>query len=122
MGIRKLSEEVVTAISPNSLLLGRTYNQADCNYNYEDGPSKHTRQLKAIDDLEKEWWQKWSSQCWDSIFSYYKKSDVERNTSLKVGDICLLSYKHRLSKDLFRICCVTKIVTGDIDAPGTVEI
>ena len=62
------------------------------------------------------------SQCWDSLFPYYKKSYVKRNTNLKVRDICLLSYKHKLGKDLFRICHVTKIVTGDIDAPRTVEI
>ena len=80
-------------ISPNTLLLGRISDTVDNDDNYEDRPVLHASQLQLILGFQ------WSVQCWYNIFPNYRKKYLVVNTSLKVGDICALSYKHKLGKD-----------------------
>ena len=51
----------------------------------EDKEDKFTRRAALVDKLERDWWQVWYTQCFDSLFP--KRRHAMQN--LKVGDIVL---------------------------------
>ena len=76
------------AITPNDLLLGRTWNQVPGPvYDLEES---FTRRQHVMRELERSWWDQWIVQALPSLVPYKRWKHEHR--SLQIGDIVLVLY------------------------------
>ena len=78
-----------THITPNDLILGRSTNSVPQGP-FETNPSI-TKRFMFVQRLIDEWWKNWFSSVLPSLVPSYKWRCKFRN--VKIGDICLISYK-----------------------------
>ena len=113
------SDGEILPITPNDLLLGRTSNQLSSLVDSDD-EDKLTRRIKFIEEVEREWWKLWFSQCWHDLFPRHKWKNPEEN--LRTGDICLKGYSSSLGKNRYVICRVGEVFPDENGLVRTVEI
>ena len=72
-----------------------------------------SRRAALIDKLERDWWQMWYTQCFDSLFPFPKWRHAMQN--LKVGDIVLFGADNKVGKGDYRLARVCDV---NLDADG----
>ena len=106
IGIRNLTEEDLMPITPNHLLLGQV-----STHNLTFNEQGNLIGLDRMKDYHKEilqsWWTMWKEQVFPKLFKYYDQAGAQEQVNLKVGDVCLLNYKTKVTSH-FRLCVVLK--------------
>ena len=87
------------------LLLGKTSTGNLESTAIEDKEDKFTRRAALVDKLERDWWQVWYTQCFDSLFP--KRRHAMQN--LKVGDIVLFGADNKVGKGEYRLARVCDV-------------
>ena len=93
------------------LLLGKTSTGNLESTAIEDKEDKFTRRAALIDKLERDWWQMWYTQCFDSLFPFPKWRHAMQN--LKVGDIVLFGSDNKVGKGDYRLARVCDVNLDD---------
>ena len=93
------------------LLLGKTSTGDLDSTAIEDKEDKFTRRAALIDKLERDWWQMWYTQCFDSLFPFPKWRHAMQN--LKVGDIVLFGSDSKVGKGDYRLARVCDVNLDD---------
>ena len=93
------------------LLLGKTSTGDLDSTAIEDKEDKFTRRAALIDKLERDWWQMWYTQCFDSLFPFPKWRHAMQN--LKVGDIVLFGSDNKVGKGDYRLARVCDVNLDD---------
>ena len=122
MRVHCKGEGEMLPLTPNHLLLGKTSNTAPVLDEFENAPDKFTKAVKAIEEIEQDWWDKWYSQVFDSLLPYRKWKKVQRN--FQVGDVCALRYENKMKpkKADYRLCRVSKVEVDDKGLVRTVWV
>ena len=95
------------------LLLGKTSTGNLESTVMEEKEDKFTRRAALVDKLERDWWQMWYTQCFDSLFPFPKWRHAMQN--LKVGDIVLFGADNKVGKGDYRLARVCDV---NLDADG----
>ena len=93
------------------LLLGKTSTGDLDSTAIEDKEDKFTRRAALIDKLERDWWQMWYTQCFNSLFPFPKWRHAMQN--LKVGDIVLFGSDNKVGKGDYRLARVCDVNLDD---------
>ena len=106
--MRVLSEEVFHPITPNDLLLGRAARRRETwEAELHDQAVDPRCVLSAEEELCERWWTEWVKTAFPLLVPRGKWSTQHRN--LCVGDVVLLKYDAKFSKDRYRLAKVTKV-------------
>ena len=114
LGVRHHNKGVegeLLPLTPNLLLLGKTSTGDLDSTAMEDKEDKFTRRAALVDKLEREWWQMWYTQCFDSLFPFPKWRHAMQN--LKVGDIVLFGSDNKVGKGDYRLARVCDVNLDD---------
>ena len=65
-----LNEDKIQPLTPNHLLIGRTYSREICEGGLDKGAQKFTRRAKYVADLARTWWEKWFAQCFSTLLPF----------------------------------------------------
>ena len=104
IGIRNFTEEDLLPITPNHLLLGRvsmhnlTFNEHGDLIGLDGMKDYHREILRS-------WWTMWKEQEFPKLFKLYDRAGAKEKVDLKVGDVCLLNYKDKVSSH-FHLCII----------------
>ena len=96
------------------LLLGKTSTGDLESTAIEEKEDKFTQRAALVDKLERDWWQVWYTQCFDSVFP--KRRHAMQN--LKVGDIVLFGADNKVGKGEYRLARVCDV---NLDADSLVR-
>ena len=117
VGARVLTEDDFHAISPNDLLLGRaTRKREDWEAEIPTRAVDPAKTLAAEEELCERWWAEWIRVAFPLLVPRGKWTVQHRN--LEVGDIVLLRYEAKFSKDRYRLAKVQRVHP---DASGVVR-
>ena len=65
--------------------------------------------LDRMKDYHKEilqsWWMMWKEHVFPKLFKFYDRAGAKEQVDLKVGDVCLLNYRNKVSSN-FCLCIV----------------
>ena len=107
-------------VTPNLLLMAKTAT-SDQDHNLSaDEPSRLVKNQKRMEEVVGAWWNEWYSQVFSSLVPYKKWKDEKPN--LKVGDVCLVKYDHKVGKADYRICKVQEVETDNKGLVRTVTV
>ena len=93
------------------LLLGKTSTGILDSTAIEEKEDKFTRKAALVDKLERDWWQMWYTQCFDSLFPFPKWRHAMQN--LKVGDFVLFGADNKVGKGDYRLARVCDVNLDD---------
>ena len=118
--IRNLPEEDPLLLTPNHLLIGRVSTQT-ISYN-EHGNLIRLDGLKEYHrEIFRSWWSMWIEQVFPKLFKFYNHAGAKTQDDLKVGDICLLNYKDKVSSH-FYLCIITEVKASEDAVVPTVQV
>ena len=105
LGVKNLTEDIISPLTPNQLLIGRNHGQVTCPDALPD--DYYANQKSYADCLLQSWWNSWFAQVFDSLLPYQSYRDSKRCQNLEVGDVCLLKYENKI-KASYRYCKVVE--------------
>ena len=121
IGVRMLSEEVFHPITPNDLLLGRAARSREAWEAEQQVQAVDPRDaLSQEEELCEKWWVEWSRLAFQLLLPRNKWNVQHRN--LCVGDIVLLKYDSKFSKDRYRLARVTQVHPDKLGVVRTVTV
>jgi hypothetical protein len=105
-------------ITPNMLLTARSgVDLPSREYSVDDTPA---RRLVYMEALQKDWWNRWKIQCFDSLFP--TKSWTQKQRGVRVGDIVLISYSDKSKSGTYRLGIVLQVELDDDNLVRTCEV
>ena len=124
-GVRMLTEDDYHPITPNNLLLGRAAGpvpepEEDVVRADLDAGVDPNRFLTAQADLCEKWWTQWAEIAFPLFVPRKKWNQEHRN--VQVGDIVLLRYDSKMSRDRYRLARVVLVHPDDCDVVRTVTV
>ena len=120
IGVRNLTEEDLVPLTVNHLLLGRVSTQKPA-YDLK-GELVNLEGLKHYhQELIRTWWAMWKEQGFPRLFAFNTNDQAKEKEDLKVGDICLLQYKDKVSAH-YRLCMVVDTIKSDDGVVRTVKV
>ena len=102
------SEDEIQPLTPNHLLIGRTYSGVVCKEGLDEGAQWFTRRAKYVAELRRVWWEKWFAQVFPTLLPL--RGWVERQCNLEVSDIVLVETKHKVKKNSYRMARVVETI------------
>ena len=121
IGVRFVNDDTYHPISPNDLLLGRSAGprrQEEVEEKQSEVDPNAT--LTAQDALCERWWQEWNKLAFQLLVPRQKWHTQHRN--MAVGDIVMLRYDGKVSKDKYRLARVQEIHPDSKGVVRTVTI
>ena len=93
VGLKGLTEDRISPLTVNQLLLGRNSNQS-CSYD-ESGELQDLPTLRAYSSLLRAWWKVWKEQSFSRLLPFDSK--VAATPRQEPGDVCQLMYKTKVT-------------------------
>ena len=101
-------------LTPNMMLTARSgVDLPSREYTDEYNPG---RRLAYKEELERNWWEQWKVQCFDSLLP--TKAWHTASRGIKVGDVVLISYTDKSKTGSFRLGIVEKV---EMDSDGLIR-
>ena len=110
--------DYLEVITPNMLLTSRSgVDLPSREFSVHDTPA---RRLVYMEELQKDWWNRWKIQCFDSLFP--TKSWTQKQRGVKVGDVVLISYSDKSKSGTYRLGIVLQVELDEDDLVRTCEV
>ena len=72
-------------------------------------------------EILRSWWLMWKEQVFPKLFKYYDRAGAQEQADLKVGDMCLLNYKTKVTLH-FRLCIILEASPSEDGVVRTVQV
>ena len=120
MGLKGLTEDRISPLTVNQLLLSRNSDQA-CSFD-ESGELQDLPTLRAYSrDLLRAWWKVWKEQSFSRLLPFDSKAAATPRRNLEPGDVCQLMYKTKVTS-YYRLCLVKDVTKSEDGLVRTVRI
>ena len=73
-----------------------------------------------MEELQKDWWNRWKIQCFDSLFPI--KSWTHEQRGVKEGDVVLISYSDKSKSGTYRLGIVLQVEYNSDNLVRTCEV
>ena len=115
IGVASQDEDVISVLTPNSLILGR--NSSSNPRCYPEG--RVVPRLTEVNSIVKQFWKTWVSSCKPALILHRKWNAEVRN--LLVGDVVLVLDKDSLTNS-YRVAKVTEATPSDDGKVRSVKV
>ena len=119
IGVRNLTEDDFSPITPNQLLLGRTSTVPV--ETVDQGEENLHGRAEYQAELLKLWWQQYIKQVFSSLLPFQRFRDARRQDNLQVGDVCLLKYDSKVKAN-YRLCRISEVLPDVHNVVRTVRV
>ena len=72
-------------------------------------------------EILQSWWMMWKEQVFPKLFKFYDRAGAKEQVNLKVGDVCLLNYKTKVSSHC-RLCIILEANPSEDGVVHTVQV